>query len=372
MEYLDQNILAAQFQAAVSAWFVIRIDLFAIFIMTVLTLVVVMGRKEDGSNTIVLSMLMTQTLTIQDTLFCLLQVWLGIETLMVNVVRCMRLSEVTQESQIIASNDQQIDTEQSIKHQEANLLQGRSNWPESGQLEFRNVHLKYRPDTEIVLKDLSFRVHPGEKIGIVGRTGAGKSTICLGISRIVELQEGQILIDGIDISQIRLDDLRSRITVIPQDPTMFSGSLRFNLDPEEKCSDETILDLLHDANLQTLLDKDPKGLYQEINENGQNLSSGQRQLICICRAILRKSKLVILDEATANIDVITEQQIQKLINTHFDDATMVVVAHRINTIIQSERVLVLSFGQIKEYDTPVALMADGKSEFSKLIEELRK
>ena len=105
MEYLDQNILAAQFQAAVSAWFVIRIDLFAIFIMTVLTLVVVMGRKEDGSNTIVLSMLMTQTLTIQDTLFCLLQVWLGIETLMVNVVRCMRLSEVTQESQIIASND---------------------------------------------------------------------------------------------------------------------------------------------------------------------------------------------------------------------------------------------------------------------------
>ena len=148
---------------------------------------------------------------------------------------------------------------------------------------------------------------------------------------------------------------------------MFTGTLRFNLDPENKCTDEVILDLLNRAQLQGVLQSDPRGLLQDISENGSNLSSGERQLICICRAILRKSKLVILDEATANIDVITEQNIQRLINTQFLEATMIVIAHRINTIIQSDRVLVLSFGEIKEFDSPKNLMADEQSEFSKLI-----
>lgn len=143
-------------------------------------------------------------------------------------------------------------------------------------MEFKNVYLKYRPTTEMVLHDLSFEIKKGEKIGVVGRTGAGKSTICLAISRIVELHKGQIFIDGIDIAKIRLDDLRARITVIPQDPTMFTGTLRFNLDPEEKWSDEAILDLLNKANLQNVLANDPKGLLQEISENGSNLSSGER------------------------------------------------------------------------------------------------
>ena len=186
---------------------------------------------------------------------------------------------------------------------------GRDNWPEEGRIEFKNVYLKYRPTTELVLKNLSFKVKKGEKIGVVGRTGAGKSTICLALSRIVELHKGSILIDGIDIAKIRLDDLRARITVIPQDPTMFTGTLRFNLDPEKRCSDEVILNLLNQAHLQAVVENDPKGLLQEISENGSNLSSGERQLICICRAILRKSKLVILDEATANIDIVTEQKI---------------------------------------------------------------
>ena len=153
---------------------------------------------------------------------------------------------------------------------------------------------------------------------------------------------------------------------------MFTGTLRFNLDPEGKASDDEIIELIKDAQLQSLLDGNPKGLEQEITENGSNLSSGERQLLCICRAILRKSKLVILDEATANIDVVTEQQIQNLINHKFRDATMLVIAHRINTIIQSDKVLVLSHGQVIEYDCPAKLMSNAESEFSQLITELKK
>ena len=168
-----------------------------------------------------------------------------------------------------------------------------------------------------MLDDLSFSVNPGEKIGVVGRTGAGKSTICLSMSRIVEILEGHILIDGIDIRGVHLDYLRSKVTVIPQDPTMFTGTLRFNLDPEDKVSDKRILEVLVAAQLESLLHKDPLGLDQVLSDGGTNLSSGEKQLICICRAILRASKVVILDEATANIDVVTEQKIQQLISLEF-------------------------------------------------------
>ncbi|CDW75163.1 multidrug resistance-associated protein 1-like [Stylonychia lemnae] len=195
----------------------------------------------------------------------------------------------------------------------------------------------------------------------------------------MEIASGYITIDGINIKELELHELRKRIT----DPTMFTGSLKFNLDPENKISDDVVLQLLNKANLQDLINKDSKGIYQEISENGANLSSGERQLLCICRAILRvnnyiykhaqqRSKIVILDEATANIDVVTEQKIQMLIQSEFKDSTMITIAHRLNTIIQSDRVLVLSYGQIKEYDTPRNLMQNPDSEFSKLLKEIKK
>lgn len=184
-----------------------------------------------------------------------------------------------------------------------------------------------------MLNGLTFKAKPGEKIGVVGRTGAGKSTICLSLSRIVEIAEGIILIDNVDISKVELSYLRSKITVIPQDPTMFTGTLRFNLDPESLTTDDRIFGVLGKAQLNDLLARDERGLMMQITEGGTNLSSGERQLICICRAILRSSQVVILDEATANIDVVTEQKIQRLINDEFKTATMITIAHRLNTII---------------------------------------
>ena len=193
----------------------------------------------------------------------------------------------------------------------------------------------------------------------------------MAISRIVEIFRGQIEIDGVDISKISLKSLRSRITVIPQEPTMFTGTLRFNLDPEDRASDEEILRLLKEAKLDTLLEH-PEGINQEISEGGQNLSTGERQLICICRAVLRKSKLVLLDEATSNIDVVTEKKIQSLIEKEFHDSTMLVVAHRLNTIMKSDRVLVLDQGKVAEFDSPKNLMSDSSSQFSKLLQHIEK
>lgn len=223
------------------------------------------------------------------------------------------------------------------------------DWPEEGEVNFVDVSLKYRPPTtETVLRNLSFKVEPGTKIGVVGRTGAGKSTICLSLSRIVELFGGKIEIDGVDIAKIDLNKLRQKVTVIPQDPTLFTGSLKFNLDPFGKESEDRIEQLLKKAGLQDLLTREPdsieekhdyyeklgvkesdildkeekgensgRGIYFRITENGENLSTGEKQLVSICRAILRKNRVVVLDEATANIDVVTEKKILQLLSEEF-------------------------------------------------------
>jgi ABC-type multidrug transport system fused ATPase/permease subunit len=217
------------------------------------------------------------------------------------------------------------------------------NLMSKGHIKFNNYSVKYRLDTPIVLKNLDFEISAGQKVGIVGRTGAGKSTICLALCRIIEKLEGSIEIDGVDISTIGLADLRKRITIIPQEPVLFSNTLRFNLDPEGKCTDEQISSILERANLKDLLTRDGNGLDFKISENGSNLSTGEKALVCICRAALRKSKVVLMDEATANIDVNTEEIIQKLILEEFKDSTVLTVAHRLNTIMHSDKILVLSF-----------------------------
>ena len=239
-------------------------------------------------------------------------------------------------------------------------------------VEFRNFNLRYRPETEFVLNNISFKIQANQKIGVVGRTGAGKSTLCLALCRIVEAASGQIFIDGVDISKISLQNLREKIAIIPQDPTLFEGTLRFNLDPENKSSDPELIELLKLASLENLIDRNHEGLYQQIEEKGQNLSSGEKQLICICRAILKNNRVVLMDEATANIDIKTEETIQTLINERFRDATVITVAHRLNTIINSDKVLVLDKGRVAEFDTPKILMEDSSSIFYSFIQKMNK
>ncbi|XP_063562335.1 ATP-binding cassette sub-family C member 3 isoform X2 [Gorilla gorilla gorilla] len=230
-------------------------------------------------------------------------------------------------------------------------------WPPRGEVEFRNYSVRYRPGLDLVLRDLSLHVHGGEKVGIVGRTGAGKSSMTLCLFRILEAAKGEIRIDGLNVADIGLHDLRSQLTIIPQDPILFSGTLRMNLDPFGSYSEEDIWRALELSHLHTFVSSQPAGLDFQCSEGGENLSVGQRQLVCLARALLRKSRILVLDEATAAIDLETDNLIQATIRTQFDTCTVLTIAHRLNTIMDYTRVLVLDKGVVAEFDSPANLIA---------------
>ncbi|XP_062859407.1 ATP-binding cassette sub-family C member 3 isoform X2 [Trichomycterus rosablanca] len=230
------------------------------------------------------------------------------------------------------------------------------DWPPEGNVEFIDYSVRYREGLNLVLKNISLQVKGGEKIGIVGRTGAGKSSMTLCLFRLLEAAGGEIMIDGVKISEIGLHDLRSRLTIIPQEPVLFSGTLRMNLDPFMKYSDDDLWNALTHSHLHKFVSNQTAKLDLECSEGGENLSVGQRQLVCLARALLRKTRILVLDEATAAIDLETDDLIQSTIRTQFEDCTVFTIAHRLNTIMDYTRVLVLDKGQIAEFDTPVKLI----------------
>uniref|UniRef100_A0A8D0A031 ATP-binding cassette, sub-family C (CFTR/MRP), member 2 n=1 Tax=Sander lucioperca TaxID=283035 RepID=A0A8D0A031_SANLU len=229
-------------------------------------------------------------------------------------------------------------------------------WPEAGRLHFDNYKVRYRPGLDLVLHGITCDIKSTEKIGIVGRTGAGKSSLTNCLFRIIEAAEGRILIDDVDVSTIGLHDLRNRLTIIPQDPVLFSGTLRMNLDPFNKFSDEEIWRVLDLSYLKDYVAGLQEGLQHEVAEGGENLSVGQRQLLCLARALLRKSRILILDEATAAVDLETDNLIQKTIRNEFSHCTVLTIAHRLHSIMDSSRVMVLNAGKIVEFDSPTNLL----------------
>ncbi|KYB25908.1 hypothetical protein TcasGA2_TC034098 [Tribolium castaneum] len=226
-------------------------------------------------------------------------------------------------------------------------------WPSQGRITFRSVSLKYSPTEPPVLKKVSFTIEPGEKIGIVGRTGAGKSSLVSTLFRLFPF-EGTILIDNIDTKSIPLKDLRSKISVIPQDPVLFLGTLRKNLDPFDEFTDAELWSALEDVELKSVV----RDLDSEVSEGGSNFSVGQKQLLCLVRAMLRRNKIVVLDEATANIDLKTDVLIQSAIRRKFHKATVLTVAHRLNTVMDSDRILVMNDGVVVEFGSPKVLLED--------------
>ncbi|KFQ70893.1 Multidrug resistance-associated protein 1, partial [Phaethon lepturus] len=237
-----------------------------------------------------------------------------------------------------------------------------------GRIEFRNYSLRYRPNLELALKHVNLTINGQEKIGITGRTGAGKSTLAVGLLRLVEAAEGAILIDGLDIAQLGLHDLRTKITVVPQDPVLFSGSLRMNLDPLNRYTDADIWTALELTQLKNFVADLPDQLEYKCTDQGENLSTGQKQLVCLARALLRKAKILILDEATAAVDLETDLQIQSTLRAQFKDSTVLTIAHRISTVMDCDRILVLENGRIAEFDTLEHLIAQ-KGLFYRLMEE---
>lgn len=241
------------------------------------------------------------------------------------------------------------------------------NWPQAGKITFSNVSLGYGPEEPLCLQDLTFSIEAREKIGIIGRTGSGKSSIINALFHL-SYTTGSICIDNINTNKMDLQKLRSKISIIPQEPVLFSGSIRMNLDPFKQLDDDILLNALKNVNLNAKNDL-TQGLDTIVTENGNNFSVGQKQLLCLARAIARRNKILILDEATANIDLETDCFIQKTVQDKFSDCTILIIAHRLETIMDSEKILVMFEGQMKEFDHPYILLQNQDSYLRRMLLE---
>uniref|UniRef100_A0A0E0JIA9 ABC transporter C family member 13 n=1 Tax=Oryza punctata TaxID=4537 RepID=A0A0E0JIA9_ORYPU len=243
-----------------------------------------------------------------------------------------------------------------------------ANWPYKGDIDIIDLKFRYRHNTPLVLKGITLSIHGGEKIGVVGRTGSGKSTLIQALFRIVEPSEGKIIIDGIDICTLGLHDLRSRFGIIPQEPVLFEGTIRSNIDPLQLYSDDEIWQALERCQLKDAVTSKPEKLDASVVDNGENWSVGQRQLLCLGRVMLKHSRILFMDEATASVDSQTDAVIQKIIREEFSACTIISIAHRIPTVMDCDRVLVIDAGLAKEFDSPANLI-ERPSLFGALVQE---
>jgi ATP-binding cassette subfamily C (CFTR/MRP) protein 1 len=269
-----------------------------------------------------------------------------VETNIVAVERIKEYSDIAQEADWNSPESQKLST----------------NWPTSGAINFDKYAMRYREGLDLVLKDISCIINGGEKVGIVGRTGAGKSSLTTALFRLAEASNGGISIDEEDIANIGLHDLRTKLTIIPQEPVLFAGSLRMNLDPFNIYKDERIWAVLKLSHLHDFVSSLKDGIHHKVSEGGDNLSVGQRQLLCLARALLKKTKILVLDEATAAVDLETDDLIQGTIREEFKDSTVLTIAHRLNTIMDYDRIMVLDNGHIAEFESVKELLKneDGK------------
>lgn len=251
-------------------------------------------------------------------------------------------------------------------------MPSQDKWPSEGEIKFQNVTMFYDGSAMPVLKNINCDIVGGTKVGVVGRTGAGKSSLIMALFRMCRRIEGVIKIDGIDTSELMLSHLRKNISIIPQEPLIFTGTVRYNLDPFSEHEDERLWQVLTEVELKLVIQLLPGQLDSQITEGGSNFSVGQRQLICLARAILRDNKILLLDEATANIDHRTDQLIQKTIRRRFAKCTVITVAHRLNTIIDSDKIIVLDSGVLVDYDTPYDLLRKQSGVFYSLVQETGK
>ncbi|XP_070569620.1 ATP-binding cassette sub-family C member 10-like [Ptychodera flava] len=344
----------AQFCTMVAGqWLGIRLQMLGVAMVTGVAFIAVLEHHFQTVNPGLVGLAISYALSITSLLSGVVSMFTETEKEMVSVERTVQYIEDTPDEKDHA------------------ILQSSMSWPDSGCISFNNVYMAYRPGLPNALNGVSFSTKPGEKIGIVGRTGSGKSSLLLVLFRMVLIRSGNVVIDGVDISHISLHELRSRLVIIPQDSFLFSGTVRENLDPIGEHPDTALWSVLYRCHLTTAVQA-LGGLEADVAERGKHFSVGQKQLMCLARALLTNAKILCIDEATASVDQETDQLIQKAIREEFTDRTVLTIAHRINTILDSDRVLVMHDGKVAEFAPPALLLNDRNSMFYGLVNKQTK
>ncbi|EGE06583.1 ABC metal ion transporter [Trichophyton equinum CBS 127.97] len=350
---MDANIRAYFPSISANRWLAVRLEfLGSVIILAAAIFAIISVTTHTGITAGMVGLAMSYALMITQSLNWIVRQTVEVETNIVSVERVLEYANLPSEApDVIFKNRPTL------------------GWPSQGAVTFNNYSTRYRPGLDLVLKGINLNIKPHEKIGVVGRTGAGKSSLTLSLFRIIEAAEGQISIDGLDISKIGLQDLRGRLAIIPQDAALFEGTVRDNLDPRHVHDDTELWSVLEHARLKDHVSSLPGQLDAQIHEAGSNLSQGQRQLVSMARALLTPSNILVLDEATAAVDVETDALLQQMLRSSiFENRTIITIAHRINTILDSDRIVVLDRGTVAEFDTPAELIRRG-GQFYTLVKE---
>lgn len=339
---LDVNNASYYISFVAARWLAIRLEFLGFIVVLTASLIAAFSRGSISPG--IAGLTVTYSLTVTQVLSFLVRTYSDYET---NVVSIERLLEYTRTP--VEPEEEEVPTD--------------PNWPSRGHITYDNFSCRYRPELDLVLNKFNLDIEPSEKVGLVGRTGAGKSSVTLALFRLLEASEGRIVIDDVDISHINLRLLRSKLSIIPQEPILFTGTIRQNVDPTDSYSDEEIWRAIDLAHLGEYLRTLPAGLEHQVSEGGSNFSVGQKQLFCLARTLLRRSKILVLDEATAAVDVDTDNLIQRTIRKEFKESTILTVAHRLETIQDYDRVVVMDNGRTVEQGDPSKLLKDRGSKF---------
>ncbi|EGG17998.1 ABC transporter C family protein [Cavenderia fasciculata] len=346
---LDDNQKCYYINISANRWLALRLEFLGACIVTSTVMYTVLASHHIAPGTA--GLVITYALAITSNMNWMVRMSCDLENSVVSVERIQEYCQLPSEAAL--KNDYRL---------------GRS-WPDHGTIVFKDLWLAYREGLEPVLRGINCTIEARHKIGIVGRTGAGKSSLTQALFRLVEPLKGTIEIDGVDITELGLHDLRSRVAIVPQDPVIFAGTIRSNLDPFTNFNDQQLWEALERTHLKKAIQDLDGGLDTKVQENGENFSVGQRQLLCMGRALLKKAKIIVMDEATAAIDIETDALIQQTIRSEFAECTVLTIAHRINTIIDSDKVMVLDKGELVEYDSPQVLTNNHESIFYSLVEK---
>ncbi|XP_055778219.1 ATP-binding cassette sub-family C member 8-like isoform X2 [Salvelinus fontinalis] len=351
LEYTDANNIASLFLTAANRWLEVRMEYVGACVVLIAAVASISNSLYNHLSTGLVGLGLTYALMVSNYLNWMVRNLADMEVQLGSVKRINGLLKTEPENYegLMAAS------------------QVPDGWPRQGEIQIQNLSVRYDTTLKPVLKQVNAHISPGQKVGICGRTGSGKSSFSLAFFRMVDMFEGRIIIDDIDIAKLPLQTLRSRFSIILQDPILFSGTIRFNLDPEMKATDDMLWEALEIAQLKPVVKTLPGGLDAMVTEGGENFSQGQRQLFCLARAFVRKSSILIMDEATASIDMATESILQKVVMTAFADRTVVTIAHRVHTILNADLVIVMKRGIILEYDRPQALLEKEDSVFSAFV-----